>query len=164
MAVFEILKYPDPRLTRIAAPVTPADYAALRRFIDDLAETMYVAHGLGLAAPQVGRLIRVFVVELAAGPVGFVNPTIEYTSAERSDFSEGCLSMPGVTEHLGRSAVVSVSRIDIVTGARVTESFTGMEAVAVQHENDHLDGVLIRDRLSPLKRRLMDREYAKRRR
>lgn len=163
MAVLEILKYPDERLTRVSETVGHFD-TELHRLLDDMAETMYAAKGIGIAAPQVGVLRRAFVVDL--GPpeespdapgkrYEFINPVLSRGSG-RIAFEEGCLSVPGYAESVSRKATLTVDFLDRF-GKPHRETVTGLLAVAVQHENDHLDGYLFLDRLPALKRLLAKR-------
>lgn len=160
----EVLKYPDAALRELSEPVDNFD-AALSRFLDDLAETMYANNGVGLAAPQVGNRIRVFVIDvdqkdgLPGKLYEFINPKI--TKGEGSIvFEEGCLSVPGVSEEVTRKRKVQVQYWDRKGQFQVLEA-EDLLAVAIQHENDHLDGILFLDRLSPLKRSLIKRKLSK---
>jgi peptide deformylase len=164
MAVRTILHYPDPRLREPGKKVetlTPE----LRELIDDMAETMYAAPGVGLAATQVGEKWQIFVVDCAAeGEPSdlrvFVNP--EILSAEGTlALEEGCLSFPGAREEIERAQKVSVRARDRDGMAFELEA-EGLLAVAIQHEYDHLQGVLMIDRLGPLKKRLLHRKMARR--
>ena len=163
MAIRTILHYPDPRLRQKASPVervTPA----IRQLVDDLAETMYAAPGVGLAAPQLGEPQRIFVVDAASEEEPsdlhvFVNPEIVAREG-KSSYREGCLSFPGVAEEIERAARVTVRALD-AEGRPFELSAEGLLAVAIQHEHDHLDGVLMIDHLGMLKRRLVHREMLK---
>jgi peptide deformylase len=163
MALRPILKYPDPRLKQVAAPV-PAVTDEIRQLVDDMAETMYAAPGVGLAANQVGVLLRVFVIDVAAEDEPselrvFINPEILETTGTQT-WEEGCLSFPGVTEEIRRAERVTVRAL-----GRDGQSFDleadGLLAVAIQHENDHLNGVVMLDKLNAMKRRLLGRKLAK---
>ncbi len=162
MTIREILVYPDPRLREVASAVEQVD-DEIRTLIDDMAETMYAAPGVGLAATQIGVPLRVFVIDIASEEepsnlLAFVNP--ELTEREGSQtYREGCLSFPGVSEDVKRAASVRVRALDR-DGKPFELEATGLLAVAVQHENDHLDGELMIDRVSPLRRRLMSRRLA----
>jgi peptide deformylase len=159
-----ILHYPDPRLRQKGLPierVTPE----LERLIDDMAETMYAAPGVGLAATQIGEQHRLFLIDVAADDepsnlIVFINPEITVKEGEQCG-PEGCLSFPGVSEDVKRAAKITVRALD-----RKGQSFEleaeGLLAVAVQHENDHLDGVLMIDRMGMLKKRIVTRKMAKR--
>jgi peptide deformylase len=146
-----ILIHPDPRLRAVAVPVEAFD-ARLAGLADDLLETMYAAPGRGLAAPQVGVLLRLFVmdVEWKAGspaPQVMVNPRILEVSQERVVMEEGCLSIPGQPCRVERHAGLRLAWQG-VDGAAREAWFSGIEARAVQHEIDHLDGVLCIDRVA----------------
>jgi peptide deformylase len=163
MTTREILKYPDPRLREVAAPVK-AVTPEIQSLIDDMAETMYASAGCGLAATQIGEMIRVFVVDCAAEDepsqlMAFVNPEILELDGQQA-WSEGCLSFPGVSEEIKRAERVRARALDRNGKAFEIEA-DGLLAVAIQHELDHLNGVLMIDKLSALKRRMMGRKLAK---
>lgn len=159
MAVRPILTYPDPRLRERALPVTEIDRET-RVLVEDMAETMYDAPGVGLAAPQIGESKRIFVVDITTEEEPdqlrvFINP--EILSLEGSQtYKEGCLSFPGGSEDIRRAASVRVRATDL-DGNQFELEASGLLAVAIQHENDHLDGVLMIDKLNPLKKRLLAR-------
>jgi peptide deformylase len=145
-----ILRWPDPRLSQVCAEAVVDD--DLRRLAADMLETMYAAPGRGLAAPQVGRLLRLFVMDVAwktgePAPMVFVNPEVELLG-ERVIGPEGCLSIPGPVTGIERAAQVRVRWTDL-DGMVRTAAFDGFAAICVQHEYDHLDGILTLDRLSP---------------
>ncbi len=159
----EILKYPDPRLREVAKPVA-AVTPEIQSLIDDMAETMYEANGCGLAATQVGVNHRIFVLDCAGEDEPsdfrvFVNPEIVATIGDQS-WSEGCLSFPGVSEEIRRAEQVTVRALDR-GGKQFEVEADGLLAVAIQHELDHLNGVLMIDKLNALKRRMMGRKLAK---
>ena len=159
----EILKYPDPRLREVAAPVAEVT-DELRALIDDMAETMYSSNGCGLAANQIGVDKRVFVVDCAGENepsqlMAFINPEIIEADGSQT-WDEGCLSFPGVSEEIKRAEHVKVRALDRHGKAFELEA-DGLLAVAIQHELDHLNGVLMIDKLSALKRRMMGRKLAK---
>lgn len=165
MAVRPILHYPDKRL-RIPGKAVEAFDDELTALVDDMAETMYAAPGVGLAAPQIGVSLRLFVIDVATGPDEpsdlrvFVNPEI----VERVGtvcYEEGCLSFPGIHEEVKRAERVAVRARD-AQGERFELEADGLLAIAIQHENDHLDGELMIDHLSLLRRRLVHRAMAKR--
>ena len=149
MAVLPIRLWPDPALAAPCAPVAPAD-DAIRRFAADLVETMYAAEGRGLAAPQVGRLVRVFAMDVgwksgaARAPRVFVDPEIVWAAPETAEREERCLSIPDRAVRVRRPVAVRLvwSGLDGQGHAALLE---GIEAVCVQHECDHLDGRLIVD-------------------
>lgn len=164
MAIRTILHYPDKRLrekgARIEA-VTPE----IRTLIDDMAETMYAAPGVGLAATQIGEVLQLFIVDIADAEEPsdlriFINPEI-LSLEDAITWQEGCLSFPGVTEELDRSAKVRVRAQDR-DGKWFELEAEGLLAVAIQHEYDHLQGVLMIDHLGPLKKRLVHRKMQKR--
>jgi peptide deformylase len=164
MAVRSILHYPDPRLRHAGLPVTDFN-SDLARLIDDMAETMYAAPGVGLAATQIGAPVQVFVVDCAAeGEPSdlreFVNPAILAAEGEATS-DEGCLSFPGAREEIERAAKVRVRAQDR-RGSWVELEAEGLLAIAIQHEFDHLQGVLMRDHLGPLRKRLLHRKMVKR--
>ena len=164
MAVRTILHYPDPRLREKAQPVVQVT-AAIKALVEDMAETMYAAPGVGLAATQIGEPHRIFVIDTAAEDEPsnlqvFINPEIVTKDGELV-WEEGCLSFPGVTEEIDRAATVRVRALDAAGTAFELEA-DGLLAVAIQHELDHLDGVLMIDRMGALKKRLVDRKMRRR--
>jgi peptide deformylase len=166
MAVRKILIYPDPTLKQVAEPVQAVD-DSIRQLVEDMAETMYDAPGVGLAANQIGVLKRVFVIDIAGEDEPsnlrvFINPEILELSGTQT-WTEGCLSFPGASEEIKRAARVRVRALD-QNGSPFELEADGLLAVAIQHENDHLDGVLMIDKLNALKRRLLSSKLAKRRR
>ena len=153
MARLNILEYPNPRLRIKAAPVKVVD-DKIRRLIDDMFETMAVANGIGLAASQVDVHQRVIVMDLvedSAGPRVFINPEIEVIEPEMTPYEEGCLSVPGFYEPVDRPTHVIIRALDR-DGNAFEEEAHGLLAVCIQHEIDHLEGKLMVDYLSPLKR------------
>ncbi|MEK7246641.1 MAG: peptide deformylase [Pseudomonadota bacterium] len=164
MAVLPIIIAPDPRLKRKAAPVAKVD-GAIRRLMDDMLETMHAANGVGLAAPQVGELKRVIVVDIARKGekpmrLRMANPEIVWASEEFELRDEGCLSFPEQFAEVRRPAKVRVSYLDHENEIREIEA-EGLLSVCVQHEMDHLDGILLVDRVSGLKRGMILRKLAK---
>jgi peptide deformylase len=161
MALREILTVPDPKLKLVSKPVERVD-DALRALMDDMLETMYAAPGIGLAAIQVGEPIRVIVMDLARegeepAPRYFVNPEILWASEETAPYEEGCLSVPEIYDEVERPARVKIKYLNY-KGEEIVEDCEGLYAVCIQHEMDHLNGVLFIDHLSRLKR---DRAVAK---
>jgi peptide deformylase len=149
--ILPILRWPDPLLSQPCAPAVLSD--DLRSLAADMLETMYAAPGRGLAAPQVGRLVRLFVMDTtwkegARAPVVCVNPEILWLSDTRAVGPEGCLSIPGPTTMVERAEAVRMRWTDL-DGAAQEAELTGFAAICAQHEYDHLDGVLTLDRLSP---------------
>ena len=158
MTLRPILIHPDPRLKKVCDPVREVDDAA-RKLIDDMLETMYHAPGVGLAAPQVGVLARIFVMDVAKdeappSPLALINPRILWTSEDTNVHEEGCLSIPDIYEEVTRPARVRVAFLDRDGGEREAE-FDGLAATCAQHEIDHLNGKLFIDYLKPLKRQMI---------
>lgn len=153
MALLTILRYPDPRLHKIAKPVTQFD-AALKRLVADMAETMYDAPGVGLAATQIDvhqRLIVIDTSETHDQLQVFINPEIIWASEEKRIYDEGCLSVPGIYDGVERPAEVKVKAFD-ADGKPFEVHATELLAVCIQHEMDHLMGKVFVEYLSPLKR------------
>ncbi|MBS0335120.1 MAG: peptide deformylase [Proteobacteria bacterium] len=155
MALREILIVPDPRLKQVSQPVEVVD-DALRALMDDMLETMYAAPGIGLAAIQIGVPKRVIVMDISGkdeepAPRYFVNPEILWASEETAPYEEGCLSIPEIYDEVERPARVKLRYLDY-RGETVEEDADGLFAVCIQHEMDHLEGVLFIDHLSRLKR------------
>ncbi len=164
MAKLKILTAPDPVLKQKAAPVA-AVTPDLVQFMDDMLETMYAAPGIGLAAPQVGVLKRVIVVDVSdegqpRQPYRMVNPELTWVSDEDQSYQEGCLSVPEHYADVVRPAAIRVKYLD-ETGAEQELAADGLLAVCIQHEMDHLDGVLFVDHLSSLKRNMILRKLLK---
>jgi peptide deformylase len=164
MAIRTILRYPDKRLRDKALPVAVVD-DDIRKLCDDMAETMYAAPGVGLAAPQIGVSKRIFVIDIASADEKsdlrvFINPEFVEREGE-TVWEEGCLSFPGIHEEVQRAAKVTV-RATGLDGKPFEVSAEGLLAIAIQHEYDHLEGTLMVDRVSLLKRRFIDREMRKR--
>ena len=164
MAVRTILHYPDPRLREKAKPVV-AITPAIQQLVDDMAETMYAAPGVGLAATQIGEPHRIFVIDTANEDEPsqlqvFINPEIVARVGEVT-WEEGCLSFPTVSEDIDRAEQVTVRALDRA-GKPFELACDGLLAVAVQHELDHLDGVLMIDRMGALKKRIVDRKMRRR--
>ena len=160
MAVRQIIRFPDPRLRVAAEPVTRFD-ADLRSLADDLLETMRAAPGLGITAPHIGVSLRLVVLELEPGKVGFyVNPEVVEASSDTIRQTEGSVSMPGVTEEIERPARVTIRYRDL-DGAERIEAADGFRAICHQHEIDQLDGIFWIDRLSRLKRDRVIARYRK---
>lgn len=152
--VREILIWPDPVLKQMAKPVAKVD-DSIRALVKDMFETMYAADGVGLAAPQIGVLQRVIVLDTsprqeAATPIAMINPEIIAMEGETT-YTEGCLSIPGESEDVDRAAVVTVKYLD-VDGKEQTLRCDALLAIAVQHETDHLNGTVFVDHVSTLKR------------
>ena len=164
MAVLPIITAPDPRLNRRAEPVAKVD-ASIRKLMDDMLETMYLAPGIGLAAPQVGVLKRVIVVDCAKQgekpqPYKLANPEILWQSDEILVNSEGCLSLPEHYADVERPAEVKLRYVDEQNEIRELHA-KGLLATCIQHEIDHLEGVLFVDHISALKRNIILRKLVK---
>ena len=161
MAIREILVVPNPVLKEVSQPVAKVD-DELRALMDDMLETMYDAPGIGLAAIQIGVPKRVIVMDIAGpdeekAPRFFVNPEIVWSSEDTAPYEEGCLSIPDIYDEVERPARVKLKYLNY-QGEEVIEDADGLFAVCIQHEMDHLQGVLFIDHLSRLKR---DRAVAK---
>lgn len=165
MTIRPILIHPDPRLKTEAKPIT-AITDDVHELAADMLQTMYDAPGIGLAAPQVGVLSRMVVMDCVREkdavprPIVLINPEITWTSEDRSVYEEGCLSIPEQYADVERPAAVEV-RWTALDGSHQAERFDGLWATCVQHEIDHLDGRLFIDYLSPLKRQLITRKMVK---
>jgi peptide deformylase len=164
MAKLPILTIPDPILRKTAAPVERVD-AALVQLADDMLETMYAAPGIGLAAPQVGVSRRLVVLDVAgenedAKPLVLINPEIVTLGEEMRIYEEGCLSIPEVKVEIERPSTLTVRYLDR-KGQQQQLDAEGLLATAIQHEIDHLDGRLIIDFLSRLKRDMIVRKFRK---
>lgn len=164
MAVLKILVYPNPILRKKSVSVEKID-KEIERLLDDMAETMYAAPGVGLAAPQVGTNLRVIVVDVSSkdenspGLIELINPEIILSEGEEWG-EEGCLSIPGFVSEVKRKAKVSVRGLNR-KGETVEIEGEGLLARALQHEIDHIDGILFIDRLSRLKRELLKKKIEK---
>ncbi len=170
MAIREILEVPDPLLKQISAPVTKFD-AELRTLVADMFETMYDAPGIGLAAVQLGVPLRVLVIDLQepgededADPIRtprvFINPEILDPSEDIAVYSEGCLSVPEIYADVERPAAIRARWQDL-DGKPHEESIEGLMATCLQHEMDHLEGILFIDHLSRLKRQMVLKKLEK---
>lgn len=165
MAIRDIVLLGDPVLRTPADPVASFD-DELRALVDEMFETMYHAEGVGLAAPQIGLSQRIFVIDVRdedaplGGRFALINPEIVEASRETDRQSEGCLSIPGLDEVVERPERVVVRGLD-PEGTPVEVQADGILARALQHEKDHLDGILFIDRVSPLKRRMLLKRWRK---
>ncbi len=165
MTVRKILIHPDPRLKKVAEPVTDFD-DDLRQLGVDMLETMYDAPGIGLAGPQIGVMKRIFVMDCIKSedekprPMVLINPKVTWTSEEMFTYEEGCLSIPDQYADVDRPAAVKAEWTDL-DGHRQSERFEELWATCVQHEIDHLDGKLFIDYLKPLKRQMITRKMQK---
>ena len=164
MSVRSILIHPDPRLKKVCAPFEGVD-SSVRKLADDMLETMYDAPGVGLAAPQVGVLSRMFVMDCSGKneepePFVLINPEITWKSEELNVHEEGCLSIPEQFEEVTRPAEVQVRYLD-VDGVYQDRKFDGLHATCAQHEIDHLNGTLFIDYLSRIKRGIITKKMQK---
>jgi len=164
MALLPILTAPDPRLKQKSRPVEAVD-EGVRQLMDDMLETMYAAPGIGLAAPQAGVLKRVIVLDIEredtkTGPLFMANPEIVEASDEDASYEEGCLSVPEHYSDVVRPAKVRVRYLDR-DGKAQELACEGLLATCVQHEIDHLDGILFIDHISALKRNMILRKLLK---
>ncbi|MEQ8315812.1 MAG: peptide deformylase [Gammaproteobacteria bacterium] len=162
MAQLQILEFPDPRLRKIASPVTVFD-EKLEVLIDDMFETMYEAQGIGLAATQVNvhqRLLVIDISETKDSPQVFINPTFEVVDEELSEYDEGCLSVPGFYETVSRPQSILVTAQD-KKGKEFNLEAEGLLSTCIQHEIDHLEGKLFVDYISALKRQRIRQKLEK---
>lgn len=163
MAILNILEYPDPRLHTVAKPVAEVN-EQIKRTAADMLETMYAANGVGLAATQVDIHVRMLVMDTTEErnePLVLINPEIVWASAEKSLGDEGCLSVPEIYDGVERHVAVHVKAQDVNGQWRTIEA-SGLQAVCVQHEMDHLMGKLFVEYLSPLKRNRIKTKMLKR--
>ena len=164
MAVRQIVVMGDPILRTATAEVDAFD-RDLKMLVRDLFETMYHAEGIGLAAPQIGISRCVIVIDLRSeeqpeARLALINPSVVWASAESDKEPEGCLSIPGLEEVIKRSLAIRVEAVDI-DGGRMELEAEGLFARVLQHEMDHLDGILFVDRVSALKRRILMKKWKK---
>ena len=164
MALLPILTAPDPGLKQVSAPVKEVD-ASVRKLMDDMLETMYQAPGIGLAAPQVGMLKRVIVLDLAREgeepqPLRIANPEIVWVSDDDATYNEGCLSVPEHYADVVRPGACRVKYLD-QDNKQQEIAAEGLLATCLQHEIDHLDGILFIDHLTALKRNIILRKLLK---
>lgn len=164
MSVRSILIHPDPRLKKVCAPFDGVD-KAVRKLADDMMETMYDAPGIGLAAPQIGVLQRLFVMDCAGkeeepAPMALINPKVTWSSEVLNVHEEGCLSIPEQYEEVTRPAEIKVQYQDL-DGQMLEAHFDGLQATCAQHEIDHLDGKLFIDYLSRIKRGMITKKMKK---
>ncbi len=164
MAILPLIIAPDPRLKERAAPVSGVE-ARLNRLMDDMLETMYDANGIGLAAPQIGQLHRVIVIDVARKeeaprPMGLANPEVIWASEELAEYNEGCLSLPEQYADVVRPRAVRVRYLDRENRVQEIDG-DGLLATVLQHEIDHLEGTLFVDHVSLLKRSMILRRLQK---
>ena len=169
MAILPIIEAPDPRLKVKAKPVKAVD-ARIRQLLADMVETMHAAPGIGLAGPQVGEPLRLLVIDVPKeglpregqppNPMKIVNPEIVWSSEELQPWDEGCLSLPDQFADVERPREIKLRYLD-ETGAEKELHATGLQAICIQHEMDHLDGVLFVDHISALRRNMILRKLVK---
>jgi peptide deformylase len=164
MTLRPIILHPDPRLKTLCKPVAGVD-DDLRRLADDMLETMYEAPGIGLAAPQVGVMARLLVMDCVKGqgtpdPRVLINPEVVWKSEDFNVYEEGCLSLPDLYADVDRPATIEVTWTGL-DGRAQRERFEGLWATCVQHEIDHLNGKLFIDYLGPIKRQMFTRKMEK---
>jgi peptide deformylase len=162
--IYPVTVYGDPLLRKVAQPVDK-EFEGLKELIDNMFETMYHSEGVGLAAPQVGKSLRIFVVdassaadedepELEGFKKAFINPEILERTGDSWVMNEGCLSLPEIREDISRPEQVKIKYLDENLNEHI-EQYSGFAARVIQHEYDHLDGVLLIDYLSPLRKRIL---------
>jgi peptide deformylase len=164
MAILDILSYPDPRLYTVAKPVTQVD-SKIKQLIDDMAQTMYAAPGIGLAATQVNVHQQIVVMDISETKDQlqvFINPVIK-TENGTQEYEEGCLSVPGIYDMVTRAETIEVEALD-KNGQAFTLKADGLLAVCIQHEIDHLLGKVFVQYLSPLKQNRIKTKLLKRQR
>ena len=164
MALRDIIKLPDKRLRLVSEPVKQVD-AGIKKLVDDMFETMYDAPGIGLAAIQLGVAKRVITMDLSKKegdykPQVFINAEITWTSDDTANYEEGCLSIPEYYEEVERPAEVKVKYLDL-DGKSHEITAKGLLATCLQHEIDHINGILFIDHLSRLKRSLVIKKFTK---
>jgi len=164
MTIRPILTAPDPRLKAISTDVEVVD-GEIRKLVDDMAESMYAAEGIGLAAVQIGVAKRVIVIDLdqkegKKNPRAFINPKILWASDEKAVFEEGCLSVPEIWDDVERPARIKAEYLDRDGNKQLLEA-DGILATCLQHEMDHLNGILFIDHLSRLKRSMALKKLTK---
>lgn len=165
MALLNILHFPDPRLHKVAKPVAAVD-ARIKQLVSDMAQTMYDAPGIGLAASQVDIHERVVVIDLSDEMnelLVLINPEIVWASDEIQTYEEGCLSVPGVYDEVKRAAEIKVQFLDLNGDAQSMDA-DGLLSVCIQHEIDHLNGKVFVERLSSLKQSRIRTKIAKQKR
>lgn len=154
--IYEIRTYGDPCLSDVNQLIVDID-DNIKKLLDDMLETMYKTNGVGLAAPQIGINKQLFVIDIGDGPRKIINPEILEMSEECNDSDEGCLSVPGIYKKVKRADKIKVKYLN-ENGDTIEEEMEGFLAKAFQHENDHLNGVLFVDRISPLSRRMISKK------
>ncbi|NJC25763.1 peptide deformylase [Neolewinella antarctica] len=164
--ILPVYAYGQPVLKKVAKPITP-EYAGFETLLANMWETMEAAHGVGLAAPQIGKSIRMFLID--AGPMYdeaeahlgkkgvFINAEILEEAGDDCSYTEGCLSIPDITGDVARAEEITI-RYQDENFVEHTETFDGMNARVIQHEYDHIEGILFTEHLKPLKRRMINRK------
>lgn len=165
--ILPIVAYGDPVLKRMGREIEEEEMPEIKKLIEDMWETMYNANGVGLAAPQIGKDLRLFLVdsiqmqEDLENETGikkaFINPIIEEESGEEWDYNEGCLSIPNIREDVSRKPKIKISYLDENFELQ-EEEYEGINARVIQHEYDHVEGILFTDKLSPLKKRMLKKK------
>jgi peptide deformylase len=161
--VYPIVVYGSPMLRKVSKEI-PRDYSELKKLVEDMFETMYVSDGVGLAGPQIGKNLRIFVIDgtpMAEDEPGldgfkkaFINPRILEREGEPWTFTEGCLSLPNIREDVERPEKVRIRYYDEDFN-EYDETFEGIKARIIQHEYDHLDGILFVDKIAPLRKKMI---------
>ena len=162
MTKLKIIKYPDPFLKQKCLPVTSFD-KELKILAEDMLNTMYESEGIGLSAIQVGVLKRVIVIDVTEElkkPLILINPVITPSNSKFLEFKEGCLSFPGIYESIKRNEEIAVD-YNSIEGKKLSMKATGLLSICIQHEVDHLEGVVFLDRLSGLKRNRAEKKFLK---
>ncbi len=164
--ILPVYKYGQTVLRKVGEEIDK-DYPELQTFVEDMFETMNNAEGIGLAAPQVGRSIRLFVIdlspfkeeqpEIADFKKVFINAQIIESSEETSEYNEGCLSIPGINENVERPETITIKYQDLDFN-EYTETYSGFQSRVIQHEYDHIEGILFTDKVKPLKRQMLKRK------
>ena len=162
MTKLKIIKYPDPFLKQKCLPVTSFD-KELKILTDNMLKTMYESEGIGLSAIQIGVLKRIIVIDITEElkkPLILINPVITPTNSKFLEFKEGCLSFPGIYESVKRNEEIAVD-YNSIEGKKLSMKATGLLSICIQHEVDHLEGVVFLDRLSGLKRNRAEKKFLK---
>lgn len=161
--MLEIRFYGDPVLRKTALPVTVFD-SNLKRFVDEMIEAMIEKDGVGLAAPQVGEPVRIAVIDTTGGeqePIVLINPEFTYKSEELVEAEEGCLSLPGIDLNVTRPKIVSIKAFNSEGKELIISNAEGLLARALQHEIDHLNGIMIVDHISHLQKKMLSTRLKK---
>ena len=162
MTKLKIIKYPDPFLKQKCLPVTSFD-KELKILADNMLKTMYESEGIGLSAIQIGVLKRIIVIDITEElkkPLILINPVITPSNSKFLEFKEGCLSFPGIYESVKRNEEIAVD-YNSIEGKKLSMKATGLLSICIQHEVDHLEGVVFLDRLSGLKRNRAEKKFLK---